>query len=249
MDGPKPFARGISLGGPLDDDRPGAGAWLDDAQLDTVRAAGFDAGRLPVKWSAHQAADPPYAVDAASAGRVDRVVEAALERGLRVVVRGCQPRPRRDRRPGPLEHRRRPARPARARRRAPRRRGAVLALRAARSGATVGITLNLAPVRPATPSAEDAAAAHRRDGHLNRWFLDALLRGAYPEDTLALYAGRVGPFAPEPADLETIAAPLDFLGVNYYRPEYVRLLPPGVRARRPGGRARSASRRPLRPRA
>jgi beta-glucosidase len=102
---------------------------------------------------------------------------------------------------------------------------AVRAIRAARTGASVGIALNLAPVRPATPSAEDVAAARRRDGHLNRWFLDALLRGAYPDDTVALYTERVGPFEPDRADLATIAAPLDFLGVNYYHPEYVRADP------------------------
>ena len=96
------------------------------------------------------------------------------------------------------------------------------AIRAARADAHVGITLNLAPVHPESRSAADVAAAHRRDGHLNRWFLDALLRGAYPDDVLALYRERIGAFEPEPDDLATIAAPLDFLGVNYYHPEYVR---------------------------
>jgi beta-glucosidase len=104
---------------------------------------------------------------------------------------------------------------------------AIRALRAARADAAIGISLNLAPVRPASSSNEDRAAARRRDGHLNRWFLDALLRGAYPEDMLALYAQRVGPFAPEPGDLETIVEPLDFLGVNYYHPEFVRFDPAG----------------------
>jgi beta-glucosidase len=104
---------------------------------------------------------------------------------------------------------------------------AVPAIRAAARDATVGITLNLAPVRPATGSDEDIAAAHRRDGHLNRWFLDALLRGAYPEDVLALYERRIGPFAPEPDDLARIAARIDVLGVNYYHPEYVRADPAG----------------------
>jgi len=82
---------------------------------------------------------------------------------------------------------------------------AVHAIRAACSGASVGIALNLAPVRPATPSAADEAAARRRDGHLNRWFLDALLRGSYPRDILALYNEQLGRFEPDPTDLETIA--------------------------------------------
>jgi endoglucanase len=86
MDEPSPLGRGVSFGGALDDDRPGAGEWLGDAHVDAVCAAGFDTVRLPVKWSAHQAAKPPYAVDPAFAGRVDRMVEAAIARGLRVVL-------------------------------------------------------------------------------------------------------------------------------------------------------------------
>jgi beta-glucosidase len=92
---------------------------------------------------------------------------------------------------------------------------AVRALRAT-GRAPVGIALNLAPVRPA--SAADEGAARRRDGHLNRWFLDALFRGAYPEDVLALYE----PFCVEGDDPDIIGEPIDFLGINYYHPERVR---------------------------
>ena len=58
---------------------------------------------------------------------------------------------------------------------------AVGALRAA-GAPRVGITLNLAPVHPASASEEDRAAALRMDGYLNRWFLDPVFRGRYPED-------------------------------------------------------------------
>ena len=102
---------------------------------------------------------------------------------------------------------------------------AVRALRAGRSGATVGISLNLAPVLPASPAQADAEAADRQDGRLNRWFLDPLLRGTYPEDVVALYEQRVGRFTASPADAATISAPLDFLGVNFYHPERVRADP------------------------
>jgi len=102
---------------------------------------------------------------------------------------------------------------------------AVRALRASRPDATVGISLNLAPVRPASASAADAAAARRRDGYVNRWFLDPLLRGAYPGDMVALFERRVGLSAPGAADLATIGEPIDFLGINYYHPEYVRAEP------------------------
>jgi beta-glucosidase len=84
-------------------------------------------------------------------------------------------------------------------------------------GARVGITLDLWPMEAASDSPEDLAAAREADGDQNRWFLDPLFRGEYPEDMLELFA----PHLPEIADgdLETIAAPLDFLGVNYYRRE------------------------------
>jgi len=82
--------------------------------------------------------------------------------------------------------------------------------------ARVGIALNLAPVHPAGDSAADADAASRADGYFNRWYLDPLLRGAYPEDLQDAY--RELELLPEVAegDAEVIAAPLDFLGVNYY---------------------------------
>ena len=46
--------------------------------------------------------------------------------------------------------------------------------------AQVGITLNLAPDAPGRLRASDRDAARRMDGHLNRWFLDPVLRGRLP---------------------------------------------------------------------
>lgn len=98
----------------------------------------------------------------------------------------------------------------------------VRALRAAAPGAQVGIGLNLQPVRPASDHGEDAAAAARVDGNLNRLFLDPVLRGEYPEDMLAHYAAhRPGLGVARDGDLDVIAEPLDFLGVNYYSPRTV----------------------------
>ena len=78
----------------------------------------------------------------------------------------------------------------------------------------VGITLNLAHSYPASDSPEDEAAAWHVDGEGNRWFLDPLFRGSYPADLLERNE-LVAPFV-EDGDLEAIAAPLDFLGVNNY---------------------------------
>jgi beta-glucosidase len=73
------------------------------------------------------------------------------------------------------------------------------------------------------------------DGHLNRWFLDPVLRGAYPEDLRALYERLFGPLdVVRRGDLRTISAPIDFLGINYYQPERVaadpRRPPLGIKA-------------------
>lgn len=88
------------------------------------------------------------------------------------------------------------------------------AIRAVRPDAGVGITLNLTPVQPATPSETDRQAALRQDARQNRLFLDPLFRGSYSSETIAAYRGVEPPAAP--TDAETIAIPVDFLGVNYY---------------------------------
>jgi beta-glucosidase len=91
---------------------------------------------------------------------------------------------------------------------------AVQAIRALAPDAEVGITLNLAQAYAVSDSPEDEAAAWRVDGEGNRWFLDPLFRGSYPADLLERRE-TVAPFVRD-GDLEAIAAPLDFLGVNNY---------------------------------
>jgi beta-glucosidase len=84
-------------------------------------------------------------------------------------------------------------------------------------GGQVGITLNLSPAYPEGDSVGDGPAAELLDGVLNRWFLDPVLKGRYPQQVLQLYRERYG--APEMAegDLDALrAASIDFLGVNYY---------------------------------
>jgi beta-glucosidase len=92
---------------------------------------------------------------------------------------------------------------------------AVPILRAASAAdAQVGITLNLAPFEPASASEDDRNAARFVDGLFNRWFLDPIFRGGYPPEVFALLAQPAGMVQAD--DMATIAAPLDFLGVNYY---------------------------------
>jgi beta-glucosidase len=82
------------------------------------------------------------------------------------------------------------------------------------NGAQVGVTLNLSPHVPASPSVSDRAAAWQGDGIVNRWFLDPISARGYPPD-IVQHHGRPMDFV-QPGDLEEIAVPLDFLGINYY---------------------------------
>jgi len=91
---------------------------------------------------------------------------------------------------------------------------AVQALRsAATTTASVGIVNNLSPCEPATDTPSDIEAAMRADGHINRWWLDPLVGRGYPADMVELYGIELPVVQ---GDMETIATPLDFLGLNYY---------------------------------
>jgi beta-glucosidase len=79
--------------------------------------------------------------------------------------------------------------------------------------ASVGIVVNLSPIEPASDRPEDVAAAVRMDGHTNRWWLDPVFGRGYPADMLKVYG--IEPPVRD-GDLERIATPTDFLGVNYY---------------------------------
>ena len=85
----------------------------------------------------------------------------------------------------------------------------------------MGITIDVIPTYPLTDSDEDIAAARLEDGQRNRWFLDPVLGGGYPRRRApALRA--VPPGGRSSATCATIAAPIDFLGVNYYPRHIVR---------------------------
>ncbi|MFC0533180.1 GH1 family beta-glucosidase [Phytohabitans kaempferiae] len=89
---------------------------------------------------------------------------------------------------------------------------AVARLRSHSSGA-VAITNNYSPVWPVSDGDAEAAAAYH--ALHNRLFTDPLLGRGYPELGL-------DPTVVHDGDLDTIATPLDALGVNYYNPTGVR---------------------------
>ncbi len=91
---------------------------------------------------------------------------------------------------------------------------ALQALRADGCPARLGIVLNLAHMQPVTESAADLAKARLDDAFGRRWYTDPLFKGAYPQEVL----DALGADAPivEAGDMAVIAAPMDYLGVNYY---------------------------------
>jgi beta-glucosidase len=98
---------------------------------------------------------------------------------------------------------------------------AVPIIRAECDQARVGIALNEGPFYPLTQSEGDLSAARHADGELNRWFIDPLYGRHYPADMLLDYvkAGVLKTTTPDfihEGDMEKIATPTDFLGLNYY---------------------------------
>jgi beta-glucosidase len=98
------------------------------------------------------------------------------------------------------------------------------AVRAAVSGAEVGITLNLTPVLVDASANGSAAVLERArlvaDATHNGIFLEPVLSGRYPAHAPAV----ILPPAElvKDGDMALIGAPIDFLGVNYYQPEHLR---------------------------
>lgn len=86
--------------------------------------------------------------------------------------------------------------------------------------AAVGITLDLYPIKAASEGELDQRAAQLWDGRQNRWYLDPLVGRGYPADVVQHYESDMAHV--QEGDLESIAAPIDYLGINYYRPEVAR---------------------------
>ena len=99
---------------------------------------------------------------------------------------------------------------------------AVEAHRASGARGDIGIALNVLPTFPLSQTDEDRRAAALSDGYTNRWYLDPIFRGAYPADILGYFGERFALDWIGEGDLERMAQPIDFLGVNYYARRVVR---------------------------
>ena len=68
---------------------PNEGDWgraFEDADAMRIKQAGFATVRLPVRFSSHAAATPPYAIDAAFLARVHHVMDTLLAQNLNVIL-------------------------------------------------------------------------------------------------------------------------------------------------------------------
>ncbi len=80
-------------------------------------------------------------------------------------------------------------------------------------GATdLGVVLNLVDVQPYKDGEEKAVDLS--DAISNRWFIESITKGTYPEAALE----GLGPHMPTgwQDDMATISTPIDWLGINYY---------------------------------
>lgn len=77
-----------------------------------------------------------------------------------------------------------------------------------------GIVLNFTPFYPASDSEKDKAATQLAHIHFNDWYIRPIIEGEYPALLNELPAAHRPVI--EDGDLEIIAQPIDFLGVNYY---------------------------------
>jgi beta-glucosidase len=97
----------------------------------------------------------------------------------------------------------------------------VEAIRAnARQKPSVGIAENPAVCVPVIETQEHIAAARKAMGELNAPFLTAIMEGKYRDAYLAAEGENAPTFTD--ADMKTIGARLDFVGLNMYAPTYVR---------------------------
>ena len=84
---PSPIGKCVNMGNALE--APNEGDWgyrIRQRDFETIRQAGFDTVRIPIKWTAHASDLPPYQIDPALLSRVDEVVQQALQSGLKVII-------------------------------------------------------------------------------------------------------------------------------------------------------------------
>jgi len=83
----KLIGRGVNMGNALE--APSEGEWgvtLKEEYFQSIKEAGFDSIRLPVRWNAHALEQKPFTIDPNFFARVDWAVNCALSRNLAVML-------------------------------------------------------------------------------------------------------------------------------------------------------------------
>jgi len=91
MDVPKAYSelsiRGINVGNALDAPEPGQwGVMIDPEYFHVIKQAGFNAVRLPVRFSAHTGGNPSYIIDKDFFAMVNDLINHGLNAGLIVIL-------------------------------------------------------------------------------------------------------------------------------------------------------------------
>jgi 6-phospho-beta-glucosidase len=95
------------------------------------------------------------------------------------------------------------------------------AFRSQKKAGEIGIVLNMSPIYSVSKDTADQKAALLADGILNRWFAEPVLIGNYPKDIWELYKSCDLLPKHTAEELQLIQKNLvDFMGVNYYYPQY-----------------------------
>ena len=104
---------------------------------------------------------------------------------------------------------------------------AVKVYRSLNLGGKIGAVNYFQPVYPKTLAERDVAAADRYRAFQSGWWLDTMMKGAYPSNlTVMPY---VAEHMPEGYDRELAETfePMDFLGINYYGPYHAEYIDDG----------------------
>ncbi len=82
-----PIQKCMNMGGALEAPREGDwGYTIRREDFRRLKSAGFDTVRVPIKFSAHSAKSPPFAINPGFLKRVDEIVDWALLEGLQIII-------------------------------------------------------------------------------------------------------------------------------------------------------------------
>ncbi len=99
------------------------------------------------------------------------------------------------------------------------------AMKAISPKAKIGSAFSMSPGEPATDSEADKAATARFHAVNNVWFLNTALKGKYPDAFVGGNPEQV--MGVQPGDDKRMTAPLDWVGINYYRRSIISAPLPG----------------------